>query len=240
MPEPTRDSAPRDAFAHLHVEPVSTVDRVAEELRRALFDGELDPGTPLREVALAESLGVSRSTVREALGLLVAEGLADRVPNKGTAVHELSAEEIRDVCRSRAVLETAGVRRWDEASEQARDAVRSALTEFNRLARTTATPHELTAAHLEIHRALAGLTESPRLIAMAETLYAEIRLALARLDRTRGNVREQAHSHADLLELLERGRLDDAETELAAHLAGAERSMTESLRSIEASIESPS
>src|SRR4051812_25580034 len=33
--------------------PVSTVDRVAEELRRSLFDGELAPGTKLREVALA-------------------------------------------------------------------------------------------------------------------------------------------------------------------------------------------
>ncbi len=50
---------------------------------------------------------------------------------------------------------------------------------------------------------------------MADTLYAEIRLALARLDRTRGNVREQAHSHADLLGLLEGGDLADAETELA-------------------------
>src|SRR3954454_6655542 len=109
MPEPSKATA----FAHLHVDPVSTVDRVADELRRALFEGELDPGTPLREVALAESLGVARSTVREALGMLVAEGLADRVPNKGTAVHELSPEEIRDVCRARAVLETAGVHRWN-------------------------------------------------------------------------------------------------------------------------------
>jgi DNA-binding GntR family transcriptional regulator len=223
-----------DAFASLSLEPVSTVDRVADELRRALFDGELDPGTPLREVALAESLGVARSTVREALGLLVAEGLADRVPNKGTAVHALSAEEIRDVCRARAVLETAGLRRWREASEESRAGVRSALAEFDRLARTTATAQELTAAHLEIHRALTGLTESPRLIAMAESLYAEIRLALARLDRTRGNVREQAHSHAELVGLLERGRVAEAEAELATHLAGAEQSIVESVAALEA------
>jgi DNA-binding GntR family transcriptional regulator len=223
----------KDAFAHLHVEPVSTVDRVADELRRALFDGELDPGTPLREVALAESLGVARSTVREALGVLVAEGLADRVPNKGTAVHDLSAEEIRDVCRARAVLEAAGLRRWRDASEESRDGVRAALAEFERISHAPASPHELTAAHLAIHRALAGLTESPRLTAMADTLYAEIRLALARLDRTRGNVREQAHSHAHLLGLLEADDLTGAEAELAAHLAGAERSMVESLRSIE-------
>lgn len=238
MPE-SRNDRPSDtpasegAFAHLRVDPVSTVDRVADELRRALFDGELDPGTPLREVALADSLGVARSTVREALGVLVSEGLADRVPNKGTAVHELSAEEIRDVCRARAVLETAGVRHWDAATDEARDTVRAALTEFNRLAGAGATPHELTAAHLQIHRALAGLTGSPRLLAMADSLYAEIRLALASLDRSRGNVREQVHSHADLLRLLERGHLDEAEAELAAHLAGAERSIVESVASLE-------
>jgi DNA-binding GntR family transcriptional regulator len=229
MTDQPRDRAPHDAFAHLHVDPVSTVDRVAEELRRALFDGELEPGTPLREVALADSLGVARSTVREALGVLVSEGLADRVPNKGTAVHAPSADEIRDVCRARGVLETAGVRRWNDASEESRDAVRSALTDFHRLAQTTATPQELTAAHLQIHRALAGLTESRRLVAAAESLYAEIRLVLARLDRTRGNVREQAHSHGDLLRLLERGHLAEAEAELAAHLAGAEQSLLESL-----------
>ena len=167
MPEKPTDNSPDTPFAQLHVDPVSTVDRVADELRRALFDGELDPGTPLREVALAESLGVARSTVREALGVLVAEGLADRVPNKGTAVHELSPDEIRDVCRARAVLETAGLRRWSEASEEARAGVRTALAEFDRLAGTTATSPELTAAHLRIHQALAALTESPRLSAMA-------------------------------------------------------------------------
>ena len=47
-------------FSALHVEPVSTVDRVADELRRSLFEGELAPGTALREVALADALGVSR------------------------------------------------------------------------------------------------------------------------------------------------------------------------------------
>ncbi|HEX2894358.1 MAG TPA: GntR family transcriptional regulator [Marmoricola sp.] len=221
----------KDAFAHLNVEPVTVVDRVVDELRRALFDGELDPGTPLREVALADSLGVARSTVREALGHLVNEGLADRVPNKGTAVHAPSAEEIRDVCRARAVLETAGVRRWNEASEEARDELRAAIKEFRRVARARATPQELTAAHLQVHRALTGLTESPRLIAAADSLYAEIRLALASLDRTRGNKREQVHAHGDLVELLESGRLHDAEAELQAHLAGAERSLVASIES---------
>lgn len=210
-------------------EPASTVDRAAEELRRALFEGELEPGTPLREVALADALGVSRSTIREALGALVAEGLADRVPNKGTQVRRLDAEQVRDVCRSRAVIEGAGVRRWAEATEAERDAVRRALRSFEELVHSPCTPAEFTAAHLQIHLALAGLTGSARLVAVAEALHAEVRLALAHVDRARGNAAEQVHSHATLLELLESNEVDAAARELDDHLADAERSMLEAV-----------
>src|SRR5689334_24311419 len=99
------------AFGSLSLEHSSTVDRVADELRRAVFDGELESGTPLREVALAESLGVSRPTVREALGLLVAEGLATREPNRGVSVATPDPDSVRDICRARLVLEGDGVRR---------------------------------------------------------------------------------------------------------------------------------
>jgi DNA-binding GntR family transcriptional regulator len=93
-----------EAFGTLHLEHSSTVDRVAEELRRAVFEGELEAGTPLREVALAESLGVSRPTLREALAMLVAEGLATREPNRGVSVASPDPESVRDVARARAVL----------------------------------------------------------------------------------------------------------------------------------------
>jgi DNA-binding GntR family transcriptional regulator len=218
-----------DAFATLNVAPVSVVDQVADELRRALFDGELEPGTPLREVALADSLGVARSTVREALGLLVADGLADRIPNKGTAVHALDADGIRDVCRARLVLESAGVARWAEASPAARTALREALDAFTTTTHGPASSREITAAHLAVHRALAGLTESARLLATADALYAEIRLALAGVDRARGNAHQQAHAHGDLVALLERGLIDEALRSLEDHLADAERSLLESV-----------
>ncbi|MGH3317393.1 MAG: GntR family transcriptional regulator, partial [Nocardioidaceae bacterium] len=95
-------------YESLHVEHTSTVERVTDELRRALFEGELAPGMPLREVALADQIGVSRSTIREALSVLVAEGLVTRVPNRGVAVTTLSREDVRDVLRARAALEAAG------------------------------------------------------------------------------------------------------------------------------------
>jgi DNA-binding GntR family transcriptional regulator len=209
---------------------VSTVDRVAEELRRSLFEGELAPGTALREVALADALGVSRSTVREALGFLVAEGLADRIPNKGTQVRRLDPDQVRDVCRARAVIETAGIRRWHEAGDDSRDHVRRALAAYSELRASDCTTSEFTAAHLEIHRALAGLTGSSRLVSAVEALHAEVRLALAHVDRSRGNAAEQVHSHSQLLELMESDRLEDAAEELTAHLAEAEDSMIDAVR----------
>ncbi len=116
----TRDTP---AFGTLNLEHASTVDRVVEELRRAVFDGELEAGTPLREVALADSLGVSRSTVREALAVLVGEGLATREPNRGVHVSEADPDSVRDVCRARSVLEVAGVRRWNDAPEELRETI---------------------------------------------------------------------------------------------------------------------
>lgn len=210
----------------------SAVDTTVEELRRALFEGDLAPGTPLREVALAETHGVSRATMREALAILVAEGLADRVTHRGTAVRTLSPADVSDVCRARLALELAGLERYDDAPAPARQAVRDALASYRRLAgrrRPRPTVAEVTAAHLAIHRALVGLLGSERLLAMADALYAEIRLALGSVDRLRGNLAEQVDHHAELVDLLELGDLDGARAELAGHLAGAEASLLASL-----------
>jgi DNA-binding GntR family transcriptional regulator len=217
-------------YESLHVEHVSTVERVTEELRRALFEGELAPGTPLREMALAEQIGVSRSTIREALSVLVAEGLATRVPNRGVAVTTLRRTDVRDVLRARAALEVAGARSWKSATAEQQDAVRLALDEFGRTARSGASPAEATAAHLELHRALVGLTGSERLLATADALNAEIRLALAHVDRIRRNTREQVAAHRELVDLLENGDVSGAVLGLEHHLEDAEQSLVDAIR----------
>lgn len=225
----TPATTPGSPFANLRLAHSTTVDRVADELRRALFDGEVEPGTPLREIALADAMGVSRSTVREALAVLVNEGIATRAPNRGVYVTELDPYAVRDVCRSRAVLEVAGIRRWHEASEAARDAVRRALGDFILAVQSDAGRAELTAAHLAIHRSFVGLTESPRLTALADALTAEVRLGLAKVDRIRRNSADQVASHRTLLTLLERGDVTAAADELEHHLAHAETSMLDAL-----------
>jgi DNA-binding GntR family transcriptional regulator len=218
-------------FGTLHLEePHSTVERVVEELRRAVFDGELEGGTPLREIALTESLGVSRPTVREALTMLVAEGLATREPNRGVSVATPEAASVRDVCRARRVLEGAGVRRWAEATEEQRDRVRAGVEAYIAAVHEDASYQELNARHLAYHVSLVGLTGSERLVAMAEALAVELRLALAQVERIRRNAHHQADSHGALLRMLEDGDVDGAAEFLDHHLAHAETEIIEALQ----------
>jgi len=216
-------------FGTLHLEHASTVDRVAAELRRAIFDGEVESGTPLREVALAASLGVSRPTVREALAALVAEGLATREPNRGVSVASPQADSVRDVCCARLVLEGAGIRRWREATEEQRGLVRSTLEAYIGAIDTDASYQELNERHLAFHVSLVGLTGSPRLVAMQENLAVELKLALAQVERIRRNAHDQADSHARLVRLLERDEVDAAHAFLVRHLADAQDEIIEAL-----------
>lgn len=218
-------------FGSLQLEEAhSTVERVADELRRAVFDGELESGTPLREIAIAESLGVSRPTVREALTMLVAEGLATREPNRGVSVATPEAASVRDICRARRVLEGAGVRRWPEADKAQRDRVRRTLDDYISAVHADASYQELNARHLAFHVSLVGLTGSERLEAMAETLATELRLALAQVERMRRNAHDQADSHAALVRLLEAGDVEGASAFLEQHLVDAEASITAALQ----------
>ena len=97
------------------------------------------------------------------------------------------------------------------------------------LARHTLDPAALTEAHLQIHRALVGLTGSQRLLA-ADAYGAELPPGLAHLDRVRGNIAEQVESHRVLVEMLEAGDVDAAAVELAHHLVAAEVSLHAAMR----------
>lgn len=81
------------------------VDKLASQLHARVLSGELPSGTRLRQEALAEEFGVSRTPVREALRKLQAGGLVDLQPNRGAVVRALSPREIRDAYEVRAALE---------------------------------------------------------------------------------------------------------------------------------------
>lgn len=84
---------------------------VAEQLRQRIFSRELEPGSWIDELRIAEEFGISRTPLREALKVLAAEGLVTMKMRRGAYVTEMSDKDLRDVYHLLSLLESdaAGV-----------------------------------------------------------------------------------------------------------------------------------
>src|SRR3712207_4115084 len=105
MVVPLRLGSKRQTGCAMMLETVSSSSsaafRVERELRRAIIDLELPPGSRLSEQDLASRLGVSRQPVREALIALAKTRLVEILPPRGTSVVKISVQIGRASCRER-------------------------------------------------------------------------------------------------------------------------------------------
>ena len=93
------------------IESKSLKEQVQESLRNAIVNGELKPGQPLVGADLANQLGVSNATIREAIQTLSVEGLVETVTYRVPTVKQLSRKDIEDIFSVRGMLEAFAVRR---------------------------------------------------------------------------------------------------------------------------------
>jgi len=91
--------------------PRALYEEVAELLRQRIFRRELEPGSWIDELKIAEELGISRTPLREALKVLAAEGLVTMKVRRGAYVTEVSDKDLADVYHLLSLLESdaAGV-----------------------------------------------------------------------------------------------------------------------------------
>ncbi|GII88555.1 GntR family transcriptional regulator [Sphaerisporangium siamense] len=198
----------------MKLRPVSTVDALADALRRRVLSGEIAPGTPLPEQELSGLYGVARPTVREALAVLVHEGLLRRERNRSAYVPEVTVADLADLMDVRRPLEDLAATRL---------AGRRVEPAYAALARMAALPGEApwadaVAEHVALHEELILAVGSPRLERLYGALAAEIRLGLVRL---RGVYHERAKlvaEHQALLDAIAAGPAEAARRAMAAHL----------------------
>lgn len=86
-------------------EVVSLRQRATDKLREAILSGAFSPGQKLVEKDLWQSLGISRTVLREALQHLQAEGLIHNIPYKGPVVATLTLQDVNDLYAVRGALE---------------------------------------------------------------------------------------------------------------------------------------
>lgn len=84
---------------------MSAKERAFSQIQRWIIDGTLQPGEKLIDAELAESLGVSRTPIREAFQLLEVQGLVSTHPGKETKVTEIEKEDIFKMYSTMAVLQ---------------------------------------------------------------------------------------------------------------------------------------
>ena len=155
--------------------PAPIRSRVLDNLRQAILEHKLAPGQRLIERELVELTGVSRTSIREALRELAAEGLVTTIPNKGTVVAEVSVKEARQLYQVRSALEGLAGRLFVEnASPAQRRALASALRAVERAAAKG--PAAMLAAKDKFYDVLFEGGGNEALRSMAGTLHARVNL----------------------------------------------------------------
>lgn len=193
-------------------------EQVFEHLREEILSARLAPGTELHEVALAESLGISRGPLREALGRLAAEGLVTIRPRRGAVVTRFTQQEFIEAYQVREALESLAIRLavprlTDEdrthlhtlAAQMVEHAERDDASAFFRVNR-------------EFHRAFVLASGNERLCDIHEQLLNQMGRLLSKSLELRGSLQQSVAEHRDILEAVDAGEPERAARLLEAHI----------------------
>lgn len=209
----------------LHLRRESTAEQVAGAVRELILSARLAPGMHLREGPLATQLGVSRNTVREAVQILVSEGLVRREIHRGAYVSQLTADDVRDVFRVRRLVELTAAREIAGSRDTGllRDAVQGLSAAIDSRDRTS-----IAEADMMFHRQLVDLMRSDRLGELYAGVDAEMRLCISLAAPTGPDPARLLKDHRAILAALEAGDGNLAAARLERHLDEGERMLVAS------------
>lgn len=189
-------------------------DRVRDEIRQRIIDGDYAPGTRIVERDLADELGVSRIPVREAFRMLETEGFVAVVPRRGVVVRRLSEDDVAELFDVRETLEVLACRRAAE---------RAGKAELNRLERILGRARKAVqaadrraagAANEAFHDQIIALAHNKLLAGMLEPLQGRLHW----LFRQHDNLAELYREHAQLYEAIASGDPDRAGAQALEHV----------------------
>ena len=195
--------------------------RTAEDIRQKLLAGACAPGQRLSEAAMAELLGISRNTLREAFRILTQEGLLCHEPNRGVSVTVPTLAAIIDIYRVRRMLECQALAQahpWHPARQQMEAAIADALR-----CRDAGDWRGVGTANMAFHRAIVSLTDSERLQTLFSHVLTELRLVFGMLQNPEFLHAPYIDMNRHILSLFIAGQHDEAAQAMEAYLVHSER-----------------
>jgi len=219
------DFAFRVAMERSQIHRVSVADQVAGILRQRVLNGELRPGMSLQEIPLAQSLEVSRNTMREAMRILSLEGLLKRNIHRGIAVAQLSLRDVQEIYHVRRVLEISAIQAAKSPAPELLRDLRAALEQYEEAVRfrdwVSAVTHDL-----HFHSLLIRFLANKRLESFYHKTIAELRMGMMLVDQRHDHPGMLIPVHRKLYQLLTAGRLKECAKILARHLDDSESRLT--------------
>lgn len=208
--------------------PIASISRKAAvgiEVRRAIILGRLKPGDKLTESGLADSLGVSRPTVREALGQLAREGLIVAEPYRGMHVAEVDLPQIEEIAVARLALDMVAM----DAILADDSGAKLALVErgWRRFEAKAMDPDPVVQhdAHVAFHRSIWEASGNYLLSRLWPVTEAQITIALAEDQWIRSDPERAHRVHAELMDAIRTGDREQIHAAFYAHTIDSAREL---------------
>jgi DNA-binding GntR family transcriptional regulator len=197
-------------------------ERITDFLREAIVSGELHPGQPLIETELAAQLGVSRAPLREAMQVLVQDGLVEMTPYRGAVVRRLTRTDIEELYSFRSVLEQFAIRRILQNDDHAASA--DALRACYESLLSAAEAGDLRAVNeidRQFHDTLIELSRHGLLHQTWRSVTMRVRQVMAHRNRRNSDLKQVAWNHLPIIEAIAAGDETRALALIEAHIASA-------------------
>lgn len=203
---------------------------VRSELERMIVEGELAAGEKLNEAVLANAMGVSRGTMREAIRSLADSGLIDLIANRGAFVHQTTLEEVRNLYELRgaifAMACAAAARRVRAGGE--RDLVARLRRNLDAMEGVRESDDRAGYYELNIafHDMLLQAARNPKAKTIYDNLVREMHLFRRRGLSIATNIAQSLAEHGEILSAVEAGDPEGAQRAAQEHIvAGFARYM---------------
>ncbi len=205
---------------------MKAAERAYNTLRAGIIEGVYAPGARVTEQEVAATAGVSRTPVREALRRLAAEGLLRFVPHQGAFVTSWSDQDAEDIFELRAMLEGYGARlaaakATTEEARQLRSLAEAQSKEA--IERSPGYLERIADLNSQFHRRLLQVAASARLQATLATISSAPLVLQTFRDYDGDDLSRSAHHHLEIVEAIEAGDSNWAESVMHSHVMAARR-----------------
>ncbi|MEG0053769.1 MAG: GntR family transcriptional regulator [Comamonas sp.] len=194
---------------------------VAEQLRQRIFQRELEPGSWIDELKIAEEFGISRTPLREALKVLAAEGLVTMKPRRGAYVTEVSENDLKDVYHLLSLLES------DAAGVVATQATAAQLSELqvlhDELEAAIDDAERFFAVNERFHMAVLTVANNRWRNQLVEDLRKVMKLNRHQSLFKTGRIRDSLQEHRDILQALQKRDSEAARRAMQLHFSNGLR-----------------